>query len=907
MVGITSYGAYIPRLRLNRMSIFQSIGWFSPAIVTQAQGERSFCNHDEDAITMAVAAARDCLIGKDKGALGGLYLCSTTLPYLDRLNAGIVSTALNLKPDLVAADITASQKAGTTGIITALDVVKAGSKNNILVTVADNRLTKPASMYEMWFGDGAAAVIVGTENVIAEFKGSYSINYDFVDHYRGAIGSQESDYIWEERWLREEGYSKFIPEAVGGLFKKLGITMADVDKLIFPCLFAAAHRDIAKGLGATPEKLVDTMHAVTGEMGVAHTLIMFASVLEQAKPGDRVLVCGFGQGCDALYFVVTENIAKLAKRIGVKGSLENKKVVDNYTIFLKFRNQLLPELGIRAESPTQTAMSALWRNRKAVYALVGGKCTACGTPQYPKSKICVNPRCGKFYTQEDYEFADVPARIKTFTADMLAASDEPPVKYGMVQFEGGGRHTLEFTDCDVDEVKVGLPVTFSFRRKYADKQRGFTGYFWKAVPVKGAMAEIRFDGKVAIITGAGAGLGRAYALELAKRGAKVVVNDLGGTRDGTGASSSAADAVVAEIKAAGGESVANYDNVATPEGGENIVNTAVKAFGTVDILINNAGILRDKSFLKMEPENWDAVMNVHLYGAYCVTKPAFKIMRDKGYGRIVMTTSAAGLYGNFGQTNYSSAKMGLVGFMNVLKLEGAKYNIKVNTIAPMAASRLTEDVMTPDMFQQMKPEFIVPAVLWFCAEEYQDSGVVINAALSYFNRAAFMTGPGAKVGDGKTLPTVEDIKTNWDKINSLDGAKYYFDSNAAIGDFMSGAAIVRPDAPAAGGAPTVKDIFAQMAGAFNAEAAKGVDIVFQYVISGPMGGSWKITVKDGTCKVEEGTAEKPTTTIKMVDEDFIQLITGKLDGMKAFSSGKLKVEGDMMKSQLIAKLFPMKV
>jgi len=889
------------------MSIFQSIGWFSPAIITQAQGERSFCNHDEDAITMAVAAARDCLTGKDKGALEGLYLCSTTLPYLDRLNAGIVSTALNLKPQIVAADISASQKAGTTGIITAMDVVKGGSKNNILVTIADNRLTKPASMYEMWFGDGAAAVIVGTQDVIAEFKGSYSVNYDFVDHYRGAVGCQESDYVWEERWLREEGYSKFIPEAVDGLFKKLGITMADVDKLIFPCIFGAAHREIAKKLGATPEKLVDPMHAVAGEMGVAHPLIMFASVLEQAKPGDRVLVCGFGQGCDALYFVVTENIAKLAARNGVKGSLENKKVVDNYTVFLKFRNELNPELGIRAESPTQTAMTALYRNRKAVYGLVGGKCTACGTPQYPKSKICVNPRCGKFYTQEDYEFADVPARIKTFTADMLAASDEPPVKYGMVQFEGGGRHTLEFTDCDTDDVKVGLPVTFSFRRKYVDRGRGFTGYFWKAIPVKGSVPEIRFDGKVAIVTGAGAGLGRAYALELAKRGAKIVVNDLGGSRDGTGASSSAADTVVAEIKAAGGEAVANYDNVATPEGGENIVNSAVKAFGTVDILINNAGILRDKSFLKMEPENWDAVMNVHLYGAYCVTKPAFKIMRDKGYGRIVMTTSAAGLYGNFGQTNYSSAKMGLVGFMNVLKLEGAKYNIKVNTIAPMAASRLTEDVMPPDMFQQMKPEHIVPAVLWFCAEEQPDSGVIINAALGYFSKAAFMTGPGAKVGDGKTIPSVEEIKANWDKINSLEGAKYYFDSTAAIGDFMTGATIVKPEAaPAAGGAPTVKDIFAQMAGSFNLAAAKGVDIVFQYVISGPQGGSWKITVQDGTCKVEEGTAEKPTTTIKMVDEDFIQLITGKLDGMKAFSSGKLKVEGDMMKSQLIAKLFPAK-
>jgi len=493
MVGITSYGAYIPRLRLNRMSVIKSMGWFSPAIAAVAQGERSMCNHDEDSITMAVAAARDCLKGKDKAALDGIYLCSTTLPFFDRLNAGIISTALNLKPQIVAADITASQKAGTTGIITAMDVVKAGGRENILVAAADHRQTKPASNYEMWFGDGAAAFTVGTENVIAEFRGSYSVNYDFIDHYRGTVICQDADYTWEERWLREEGYSKFIPEAIAGLFKRLEITIADVDKLIFPCLFNAAHRDIARSLGAAPEKLVDTMHAVTGEMGVAHSLIMFASVLEQAKPGDRVLVCGFGQGCDALYFVITDNIKKLAPRTGVKGCLENKRVVDNYGIFLKFRNHLQPELGIRAEAPTQTAMTALWRNRKAVMALVGGKCTACGTPQYPKSYVCVNPRCGKLHTQEDYEFADVPARIKTFTADMLASSDEPPVKYGMVQFEGGGRNAMEFTDCELDDLKVGLPVTFSFRRKYVDRFRGFTGYFWRAVPLKGAVPEIRSD------------------------------------------------------------------------------------------------------------------------------------------------------------------------------------------------------------------------------------------------------------------------------------------------------------------------------------------------------------------------------------------------------------------------------
>jgi len=287
------------------------------------------------------------------------------------------------------------------------------------------------------------------------------------------------------------------------------------------------------------------------------------------------------------------------------------------------------------------------------------------------------------------------------------------------------------------------------------------------------MAKIDFTGRVAIVTGAGAGLGRQYALDLGKRGAKVVVNDLGGTRDGTGSSDSAANKVVDEIKALGGQAVPNYDNVATVKGGENIVKTAIDAFGKVDILINNAGILRDKSFTKMEEENWDAVMGVHLKGAYCVTRPAFANMRENNYGRIVMTTSGAGLFGNFGQTNYAAAKMGLIGLTNVLKLEGAKNNIKTNVIVPVAASRLTEDVLPPQFFEKMKPDFISPAVLYLCSEQCQDSGMIINATLGYFSRTAIVTGPGAILSDGVKIPEPEEVMENWDKIKSIENPKYF--------------------------------------------------------------------------------------------------------------------------------------
>jgi len=904
MIGITSYGAYIPRLRLNRSSIVQAMGWFAPAIMAVSQGERSICNWDEDALTMAVAAARDCLKGMDKSQLDALYLASTTLPFSDRQNAGVVGAALNLKEEMISTDFTSSQKVSTTALITALEGIKSGERKNIMVAASDKRETKSAYFYEMWFGDGAAALNVGDENVIAEFLGSYSVSADFVDHYRGSLN--DFDYYWEERWTRDEGYGKIMPQVINGLLDKLNISMEDVDTLVYPCFFKGDHKKIAKKLGAA-EKLVDNLHEVCGETGTAHPFVMLVSALEKAKPGDRILVAGYGQGANALYFKVTDNILNLAPRKGFAGHIENKKSLDNYNKYLKFRNLMQTEMGIRAESPSQTAMTVLYRKNKMILGLVGGKCTKCGTPQYPKMDICVNPSCGEVYSQEEFEFADIPVKIKTFTADMLAVSVEPPAMYGMVQFEGGGRIFADFTDCTQEELRVGLPMTMEFKRKNVDKDRGMVNYFWKAVPVPGAAdrpADLDFSGRTAIVTGAGAGLGRVYALELAKRGAAVVVNDLGGARDGSGAGSSApAQKVVDEITALGGKAVANFDNVATSQGGENIVKTAVDTFGSVDILINNAGILRDKSFLKMEPENWSTVLDVHLNGSYHVTRHAFPIMKEKGFGRIIMTTSAAGLYGNFGQTNYSAAKMGIVGLMNTLKIEGAKYNVKTNTVAPMAASRLTEDILPPDLLEKMKPEFVAPVVLYLASDQCEQTGAIINAGMGYFNKAAVVTGPSVMLGEGKVPPTPEMILENWDKINSLEGAQEYQEINAALG------AILNPPKPDAGGkddssggsGANLDEIFKQMGANFDPEAATGVDVVFQFNIEG--GGDYACVIKDKTCEISEGQHPNAGCILKMEAGPFTDMMTGALPPMQAYTSGKLTIEGDIMKSQLIEKLF----
>jgi NAD(P)-dependent dehydrogenase (short-subunit alcohol dehydrogenase family) len=281
------------------------------------------------------------------------------------------------------------------------------------------------------------------------------------------------------------------------------------------------------------------------------------------------------------------------------------------------------------------------------------------------------------------------------------------------------------------------------------------------------MSEIRFDGRVAIVTGAGGGLGRTYALEIAKRGGQVVVNDLGGRPDGSGASQSMADEVVKEITEAGGKAVANYDSVSTPEGGEAIVKTAVDNFGKVDIVINNAGILRDKSFVKLTPEELGLVLDVHLKGAFYVSQPAFRVMKENNYGRLLFTASAAGIFGNFGQTNYGAAKMGLVGLMHVLAVEGAKNNIKANAIAPIARTRMTEDLLGP-MAEALAPECVTPLVTYLVSEACDVTHEVYSVGGGRFARIFVGLVPGWNAGRGKVV-SAEEVQAHLEQIREQEG------------------------------------------------------------------------------------------------------------------------------------------
>lgn len=478
MAGIHSYGAYIPRKRLQRQAAVTANSWFNPALKAYAKGERAMCNWDEDAITMAVEASRDCLGGEAPADLAGLFLATTSAPFRDRQNAGILATALNLGDELMTMDVTASQRAGTTGLVNALKLAAAGG--SILYVASEKRRTKAAGPQELLYGDGAAAFLIGPGAGVAELVGARQISVDFVDHYKGE--GEAFDYYWEERWIRDEGYLKLVPRALAGMFADTGVAAGAVDHFILPCVIRNAAGMVATAAGIRAEAVRDNLHATMGEAGTAHALVMLAQVLEEAAPGQIVVVAGFGQGCDALMFRTTDAVTQRKPPMGVSGFLARRAAESNYTKYLAFNDLMTLDRGLRSEVDRQTALTALYRNRDMLTGFVGGKCRKCGTVQFPKSKVCVNPNCGEFHSQDDHPFADLPATVQSWTADNLTYAVEPPQHFGMVVFNEGGRLMADLTDVDTGDVSVGMPLRMMFRVKEFDHQRGFTRYFWKAAP-----------------------------------------------------------------------------------------------------------------------------------------------------------------------------------------------------------------------------------------------------------------------------------------------------------------------------------------------------------------------------------------------------------------------------------------
>ena len=473
--GIIAAGGYLPRYRLSRAAIAQAGGWYDPSLKGMAKSERAVCDWDEDVITMATEAARNCLPAAGDPAPTGLFLASTTMPFADRQNSAVVATALALPDGCQTVDVGHSQRAGTSALLLALQTAYLGRR---LAVAADKRVARTASHHDPIFGHGAAAVLCGTENLIAEYLGGHTLTRDFVDHFRKT--GERYDYYWEERWIRDEGYLKIVAEAGQAALAASGIDGGRVDKLVLASPIRGVREALTRPLGVPSDRLADELAAGAGDIGAAHPLLMLANVLEEARPNQVIMVVGFGQGADVLLFRTTPAITERKPPLTVRNYLANGIVETNYLKFLAFHGGLEVQWGARAEVDTKTAISAAARHQTEFGTLLAGRCTSCGTLQFPRAKICVS--CRTVATQEPYRLADSEAKVASFTEDWLAYTPNPPGVYGMLEFTEGVKMMAQFTSDAAGRTKVGSRMRMVLRIKDVDRIRAYHRYFWKAQP-----------------------------------------------------------------------------------------------------------------------------------------------------------------------------------------------------------------------------------------------------------------------------------------------------------------------------------------------------------------------------------------------------------------------------------------
>lgn len=467
--GILSVGGYLPRLRLDRAAVAAGHAWMAPGLKGLAKGARTMANWDEDTVTMAVEAARVALAAAPQYPVARLTLASTTLPFADRLNAGIVASALSLPGDCSAMDVGGTLRAGASALLRAL----LTKQERELVVASERRVPTPASNGELLAGDGAAAILVGEGEPIAILRGAAQTTADFVDHFRKT--GHDGDYGWEERWVRETGYGKIIPPVAARALAEAGCTPEEIDVFVMPAPLMRINQVIAKRIGVRAEAVADPLFDTVGDTGAAHPLLMLANALRTAPAGQKILVVQFGGGCDAMVLERTAQPLPATSEWMTAGRPESR-----YLKYLSFTGQIDLDWGMRAEMDNKTALSAAWRSVDMVHGFSGGRCSHCGTVQFPSSRICVNPECGAVDTQSPHRLADEGARIRSYTCDWLSYKQCPPFQFGHVEFDGGARVLMEFTDSEPDELAVGIPLRMVFRIKEVDPQRGFRRYFWKA-------------------------------------------------------------------------------------------------------------------------------------------------------------------------------------------------------------------------------------------------------------------------------------------------------------------------------------------------------------------------------------------------------------------------------------------
>jgi len=473
--GILATSRYLPRMRLERSEIFAQHRWMAPGLKGLAKGQKAMANWDEDSVTMAVEAIRG--LSFDHAQVNALTLASTSLPFAERINAGIVASALQLPSSSSVRDVSSSYRSASTELLNALAQTQSGTQ---IIVASEKRSPKPASSSEMIQGDGAAAVCIGTGPIIASLVASRTEYADFVDHFRESGESHE--YGWEERWTRDEGYMKIAVGAIKRCLEQDAINGSDIAHFVMPAVISKINESIAKKLGFTKAKVVDNHRDTVGDLGSAQPLAMLDTALRHAKPGELILLACFGSGCDVILLRRTSVPCPGHEPLHFKSET-------SYLKYLSFNQQIDLDWGMRAEMDNKTALTAAWRDHGRISHFEGGKCTKCGTVQFPSGRLCVNPQCNAQDSQQPFSLADEAAHVLSHTSDYLAYTPHPPFQFGHIDFESGARVLMEFTDTDQEELHSNLPVRMVYRIKEFDAKRGFRRYFWKATPVRSISIE----------------------------------------------------------------------------------------------------------------------------------------------------------------------------------------------------------------------------------------------------------------------------------------------------------------------------------------------------------------------------------------------------------------------------------
>jgi 3-hydroxy-3-methylglutaryl CoA synthase len=474
--GIKAWGAYLPRLRMDRSAIAAAHAWMAPSLKSLAKGRRAYCNWDEDVVTMGVEAARNCLGKRERTSVDNLKLVSTTAPSADLQSSAIAAVALRLRPQVQVMDIGGSHRAGVAALSAALH-----DRDQETLVIASERLrARPASTQEMQYGAGAAAFLVGEGALAAERIGSGSMTSLLVDHFRAAGAAH--DYFWEERWVREEGYLKLGGTAVRAALADAGVKGSDVAHFIFPAPARGVGEAVAKVAGIAPTAVSDALESDGGFTGAAHSLLMLAGVLDKAGAAEVIVVAGFGQGAEVIVLRTTDAIASLQPSTTIANAQASGTTVTAYGQMASFYDEMELEWGMRAERDTKTALTEQYRSADQVYGFVAGKCGSCGQIQFPQLTYCVSCQApARGFTP--VPLAEEAAKVLTYTADSLMYHPAPPLYLGFAQFDNGARLLMEFVDVSPESFDVGTPLRMRFRIKEKDVTRGYYRYFWKAAPI----------------------------------------------------------------------------------------------------------------------------------------------------------------------------------------------------------------------------------------------------------------------------------------------------------------------------------------------------------------------------------------------------------------------------------------